>query len=362
MSGVGWGWRCLLVEAYRRLRGAPTRTASLAIAACVGAAALVLAETSSVGGAMRFRAESRSAGSGVAIVEAPAAIDAERCATIASHTGVVGSGALANRAAVALRTAPGVLVQTVDITGGLLRVWTGEVGGNDLSNAGWIVGESLSSELGLNRGSTVRVEGGSDSTVGAVMPRGVRTSRPDRWLVSVVPPAGLMDECWVEFGSQVGAGELEYLTSAFADVDEAATRPLLRPNALSRDTGQEVRERLSSRGWMAFVVLIGLLHLVAWRARRRERALYTVLGTSRLEHFLMAQTEVLLVAVIPACAGALAVAMRWLLVEDVLLTGSQPLRVALANLSVGVICCLIVVPLLAVPLRIDRLYQELRSE
>lgn len=362
MNKAGWRLQGLPVEAWRRLRSAPTRTISLSVATFLATVALVTAEASSVGDALTFRAESRQAGSGVAVIEALGAIDAQRCAAIGDESGIVGSGALATGTAVELRSAPGILVQTADVTSGLLSVWTATRGRTGSADVGWVVGSSLRTELGLNRGGVAQVRGGQRAVIGTVLPLGVRTTRADRWLISVVAPTGAMDECWVEFMSPVGPTELEYLTAAFADVHEASARPLLRANLLSRDTSQEIRGRLSRNGWAAFAIVICLLHLVAGRARRRERALYTVLGTSRIEHFLMSQIEVVAVVIVPAIVGCFAATTRWLLVDDVALAGSLPLRVAITHMAVGVACVVIVAPILALPVRIDRLYQELRSE
>ena len=359
---AGWRFGVLVSATLRGHKAGMARTIALAIASAVLAALVVYLELATVGGALQFRSRSLAAGAGVAIVKADADMSAATCEAISDNLGVVNSGGLSRDTAVEVVTAPGVLLQKVAVTDGLLGLWGMDPSSVTASPAGgWLIGSDLSDELDIRVGDHLAVQGGNDAAVDAIVQRGPLTDTGARWLVEIVPPLGTIDECWVSFESAATITDLGALTSVFAANDSLSVRPFLRPDALSRDTRREILERPSRWGWLAFVVALSLVHYLVWRSRRNERALYSVVGTNRFEHLLRAQLDVAILTAVPSYVGAVTAIAAWTTATGATGAGTRPIVGALTTLSLGIGSLSLAAPLLAVPRRISGLIDELRA-
>jgi len=349
-------------ETLRGYKAGMARTIALSIASAVSAALLVYLELASVGGALQFRAQSLAAGAGVAIVKSDTGMSAAICEAISDNFGIVSSGGLSRNAAVEAITAPGVLLGKVAVTDGLLSLWGMAPSSVAASPAGgWLIGSDLSDELDIRAGDHLAVQGSKDAAVDAIVPRGPLTETGARWVVEIVPPLGTIDECWVSFESAVTITDLGALSSVFAASDGLSARPFLRPDALSRDTRREILERPSKWGWLAFVVALALVHYLVWRSRSNERALYSVVGTNRLEHLFRAQLDVAILTAVPSYVGAAMAIGAWTMTTGAAGAGTRPIIVALSTLSLGISFLSLAAPFLAVPRRAGGLIDELRA-
>lgn len=312
-----------------------------------------------------FRADAITAGAGLVIIESEEGLSTALCESLALSPSVLSAGAISPEGAVELATTPGVLVQAASISPGIEQLWdlTFVQGGG---RTGWIVGPALAEELDLAVGGTIGVDspiGSELRSIVAVAPDIEVSSRSHRWLLEMMPSTGTAASCWVAFDRPVGPDEQLLMAALFSPTsDNLLIQPYLRPDALSRDVSAEIRGRPSQWGWVGFALVVLAMHRLNWQARRRERALYSILGTRRIDHFAKAQVEVTVLAAVPAALGAcLAVAM-WGAGDEAATIGFAPAGIALGTVLTGIAVVVAFVPLVAVPRSLGRLYTEVRSQ
>ncbi len=239
-------------------------------------------------------------------------LGAARCEALNGQPGVVAAGAVFAPEPDTLETAPSVRFQRAAVTRGVLRVWDPRLRMEPSGERELVLGVALARELALRVGSWAILEGQQPARVAGVAEVERRNPQVARWALEIVPPAGAIEECWVEFEPGAYEGGLAALPAIFTTGDkEAIARPYIRRDQFTRDPAAEWASRPQKDGWpLAAGVVAGLFALTAW-FRRSELGLYLAVGTPRRSLMAMLAVEVLLVvvfAVALAIAYALAIA------------------------------------------------------
>lgn len=306
-----WRPRELVHEAWLNVVTSPWRSGGLVLAMSAifgGLAGLELHEANELTG---FQASFLRSGGYVAL-GIPAEGDpqgAARCEALNGQPGVLAAGAVFAPEPDTLETAPSVRFQRAAVTRGVLRVWDPRLRMEPSGERELVLGVALARELALRVGSWAIFEGQEPARVTGVAEVERRNPQVARWALEIVPPAGAIQECWVEF--QPGAYErgLAALPAMFTTGDkEAIARPYIRRDEFTRDPAAEWASRPQKEGWpLAAAVVAGLFALTVW-FRRSELGLYLALGTPRSSLMAMLAVEALL-AVVFAVALAVAYAL-----------------------------------------------------
>jgi hypothetical protein len=302
-----WRPAALVREAALNLRASATRTAFLFAAIAVVCGSLALLELRQASDLLEFQAGLVRAGGYVAVVSGQTGAPAAKCASLEGTPGVVAAGGVRGHGQATFASAPGVLFQSASVTSGMLRTWDPSwVEAPPPAGSSLIAGAAAAGELGVRTGLTLILQGESPATVRVIDPT-ARNPQANRWVLDVVPAAGAVDECWVEFTPSAYEAGLALLPARFTEGStEAIVRPYLRQGDFARNPGDELGTRPQRYGWtIAAALLVGVAVLGAW-FRRTELGLYIALGTSRGAVALMFATEVWLLAL-----AAWAVSLLW---------------------------------------------------
>lgn len=288
---MSWRSGALIREGLANLRANAFRSLLLLVLCAGGLGGLAFLELRQGMDLTDFTRGFREGGAYVAIASVPGpGISGARCESLNGVDGVVAAGAWRGTGQDTFPTAPGVLFQAADVTGGLLKVWdtrqslgTGE---------GIVIGPAMAAELGLRTGLVADFVDEAPVRVSGVGDFGRRNPQAARWALSPAPPAGTFDECWVEFEPGAYEGGREALAARFADGSaDPAVRPYRRADEFTRDPAAEWDSRPQKWGWVAVpAVLFGFGLVAAW-FRRAEAALYLAVGTRRAQLAIMAAAE-----------------------------------------------------------------------
>lgn len=239
----------------------------------------------------QFTRDFSEGGAYVAIASVPGGeLSGSRCESLNGEPGVVAAGAWRGTGQATFPTAPGVLFQSADVTGGILRVWDPRHVLGD--GAGLVGGPALATELGLRPELIARFDEGTPVYLSAVGDFDRRNPQAARWALSPVSPGGTFDECWVEFEpGAYGAGK-DALAARFAGgSSDPAVRPYRRSDEFTRDPAAEWSSRPQRWGWLAAPLgLFGFAVAAAW-FRRSESGLYLAMGTRRVQLAVMGAAE-----------------------------------------------------------------------
>ena len=287
----GWRIGSLLNEGFANLGANVFRSLAM-LALCAAAfGGLAFLELRQGMELTQFVRDYREGGAYVAIASVPGSgVSGSRCESLNGTPGVVAAGAWKGTGQSTFPTAPGVLFQALDVTGGILRVWdTRHALG---TGAGLVIGPAMATELGLRAGLIATFDGGEPVRVSAVGDFSRRNPQAARWALSPVSPSGNFDECWVEFEPGAYAAGRDSLAARFAEGSaDPAVRPYRRADEFTRDPAAEWDSRPQKRGWVAApFALFGLALVAAW-FRRAEAGLYLSMGTRRAQLAIMAAAE-----------------------------------------------------------------------
>ena len=295
---MSWRPRALAREAWLNVVTSPWRTSGLVLAMAAIFGGLVGLELGDANELTGFQ-ESFVRSGGYVALGIPAEGDpgsAARCEALNDQPGVVAAGAVFAPELETLETAPGVLFQRAAGTEGALRVWdprlrTVPAGGREM-----VVGLALAREMGLRVGSWLIPGGEEPALVTGVADVERRNPQVARWVLEVAPPAGAIEQCWVEFEPGAYEGGLAALPAVFTIGDEGAVaRPYIRRDEFTRDPASEWESRPQKDGWpLAAGLVAGLFGLTAW-FRRSELGLYLAVGTPRSSLMAMLAVEALVV-------------------------------------------------------------------
>jgi hypothetical protein len=256
---------------------------------------------------LSFESDYRAAGGYVAIVAQQGGISAARCEQLNAVPGVVAAGGDRGEGQATFTMAPGVLYQQYGVTRDLPRVWDpAYVPAAPQNAATFLSGRALADELALRPGLLLARVGGPPARLTGVLDVNQRAPQAGRSLLEVIPPSGMLDECWVEFTPEAYPGGADMLAAAFATGDNDPTvRPFTAQDQFTRNPSKELASRPQRNGWIAGAALIvGVLLLTAW-FRRADLGLYLALGTPRSLLTLMLAIETWLLALAAWAVGVL---------------------------------------------------------
>ncbi len=232
-----------------------------AAAAVVGS--LVWVELATTTDLIRFQLDFARSGGWVAVATDEDGLPAGRCDGLIGRPEVVSSGGDADGTLTEIATAPGTLFRTGGATPGAIQLWADDnVSTLELSN-GLAVGSNAAAELGLRTGMIVLPESSDPIPVAAVIDTQRRNPLASRQLISVLPPTGKIDQCWVEFSPGTLRAGMDFLGVFFADAEsQLSVRPWIQLDEFARDPAAEFARRRagSSMGtcglppWCACVV------------------------------------------------------------------------------------------------------------
>ncbi|MCP3854188.1 MAG: hypothetical protein GY698_05555 [Actinomycetia bacterium] len=307
-----WTPKDLLVEAWRSCRHGGARTSFLVTIAAVGTLVAVATTLTSSQTAIRFHQELIDRGIGVAVISASQGIPSEVCDNLGQISTVALSGAVVSSAPE--RVGPSMRsIRTNRVSGDLPAIW--QTGQPQPFTQAPSVGEGVTNELGLVEGSILLIDGQPTE----IHPANLSYRQPTAGRVILLPAFenGQVDECWLEFSGPVRTTELELLDAIARpltgySIDDLGVRPLIRPDETTRDPLAEYVERPSRLLWAFITIVLACVLLLTSWSRRREIALYWVLGTTRPAIFLLGLTTSFITTSLgTACGWSLA--MAWAL-------------------------------------------------
>lgn len=348
---MSWRAGALLREAWLNVVTSRWRTAGLVLAVAVILGSLAMLELQDADQLRSFQANFVRSGGYVAL-GIPSGGDeasAARCEALNGQPGVVAAGGVFAASLATFATAPGVLFQRAPITEGILRVWDPVAAPLRVQDRTLVVGLALAQEMGLRVGSYAVPAGEQPALVTAVVDTGRRNPQVLRWALDLSPPAGAIEQCWVEFEPGAFEAGLAALPAWFTTGDEeAVARPYVRRDEFTRDPAAEFATRPQRDGWpVAGLVIAGFVALTAW-FRRSELGLYLAVGTRRSEMLMLLALETLL-----TLAAAFVLAFAYAFAIDVALhhsPGWSEVVVVVRTTGSAALLTLIVAPLAAVPL------------
>jgi hypothetical protein len=304
---MSWQIRALAGDTVANLHANAARSLIVFGAFAVVFGGLAFLEVHQANGLLSFEADYQAAGGYLAVVSAQGGISASRCEQLNAKPGVIAAGGSRGEGQATFTMAPGVLYQQYAVTEDLLRVWDPRYQSAKLSGGGiFLSGRALADELALRPGTFLARVGEPPATLAAVLDVNRRAPQSDRSLLEVIPPTGLVDDCWVEFTPQAYSGGVDALAAAFASSDSDPTvRPFTSEGEFTRNPAHELATRPQRNGWIiAAALLIGVLVLTAW-FRRADLGLYLALGTPRSLLVLMLAIETWALAVAAWVGGVL---------------------------------------------------------
>lgn len=340
----GWSIRGLWQEATRNVTSTVGRTLVVAVAVCGIVGGLTWVELATTGDLLAFQDEFLARGGSVAIVDAEGLVSASRCDALARRSEVVASGGMTRGGSVEVLSAPRTAFQTAWATPGAFEVWAADPPRGDDWTRSLFVGNVAAEELGIRDGSVILVAGEEPQQV-TVIDVEARNSQAARWLISPVAPAGMVDQCWVEYApADVEAG-MAALEVAFADAgDTMAVRRAIRLGEFGRDPVAELADRPQRSAWVIAGLLLALLAWLATWFQRSEIGLYRAVGTPTAALWLLGQIEAFVVMIPAACAGFLWAAAGYVATTDGFPIADQ-LGIAVRTAAATLLVALIVAPL-----------------
>jgi hypothetical protein len=300
-----WRLETLFGEAPRNVAAGWPRTVLFGVVVAGLVGALTWSELATTDDILGFQRDYIAAGGNVLVASHPLGLVTDRCVSLQARSEVLASGASSTGDVTSTNIAPALTFQTLAVTSGALAVWDAGPGAEVALAEGMVVGSAVSDELGLVDGSYLALVGGRSVPVGVVDVER-RSPQNQRSIMIALPPNGKTDTCWVEMQpGNLAAGEA-LLHAVYSDTGpEFAVRPWIRPGEFARDPITELANRPQTRAWLvAGVVLTLLIWLDLW-FRHGALSLYRILGTTRSGLLFLAQTEILLVAVLATGLGFL---------------------------------------------------------
>jgi hypothetical protein len=300
-----------VIEAARNLAARPVRTA---IRALLGAVVLAICVHTQVDARHQLVDEWREqiAGGRFVFTAAPGEgnLDAVDCETASRrHSDVVAAGAVlqftSDRSMLSERD-----LDVTTITPGLFQLAfpTYRSATDDSQPPGGVyVGAAVASDLGARPGGRLALESRGVVSVLGVLPASGRLPRLDESLVEVAVPAETARFCYLE--ARPGTDPADFAAS----VAGIFPRPLsmlvgpLNPNVDRGDRNPEHRlARLSVTTPLLGTLVVAALAIADWFERRRELALYRLLGAPGPSVIAMVGTDFVLASLLPWSIGALA--------------------------------------------------------
>ncbi len=232
-----------------------------------------------------------------------------KCDGMRGLDGVRTAGAVLSTQEVRTIAQPGLPTYVMTVTPGYLQLMFPAE--QFSQTTGVVVGQNLTAHLGLMAGSSLAWEsdrtGRQTATVDAVA---IASSRSADWndaIVLVTMPAGTTSSCVVEFEPETFRHALGLIAFKFHDI-KYSTRSAVDEPAGGVASMFSLGERPSRLLPAGLTLVLLILVLSAWWARRNEFAIYRLLGVSRFGIWrpLLVEAAVMLAAPIGVGAGVAA--------------------------------------------------------
>lgn len=231
-------------------------------------------------------------------------LSAQRCDELNRVSTVVAAGGRLTSEEHRSRSLPGTRITIEEVTPGFTTILWPTAAQTDTAVT---AGTTLATDLGVVAGGRVALEDTADVPVTRVASQPARIPAFDRNLVIQAAPEGAIDQCYVEAVPGATADVETVLTTWFPASPRTNVLPFVDPRTLGRDSQTELDERASRHVPVAAAVATVILYLFLVWARRKDFALYRLLGLAPGKLLLMLGTEFALVCLLPLhCGFALA--------------------------------------------------------
>ncbi len=353
-----------LVEALRSLTATPKRFGLVLVVVAAAASLLVVREATFVD---RLRAEQAdrvaqgehvyvvSVATGASVDDAPgsvarAGIEGADCDALATMPGIAGAGAEAPEGEVVMGGHPDGGYRAVGVSPGMLGL-LGQAG----ASRGVFLGAAAARELGAGDGSLLRL-GSETAAVGVLDESGARTALLDRAVLRVRPATEVTGNCYVEVGS-ISREEAVALLPALLSPSTPAglsVAPLIDRSELGPTPAAQFDARPDAWLWLVLAAVTVVPWLLVVRSRRGDLGCYAMFGASPAWVALVLVVEWIVLGLLGAGAGMVALAVATGAGADV-----GPALGVLARYLVTVVLAGVAVSI-AVPLSQTRVYETLR--
>jgi len=297
----------VVAEAVRNLISRPVLSCAIALLSAgtmFASIALTALETNQI---LSFQTQLEERGIYVQTVAGTAGtpISATRCESLNMIEGVKAAGGLVGASSVRLLSHPSVPVSIVRATPNYASIIWPET--RSMPAKGLIVGAEIAAELGLVPGAGF-VRGGTDSakldaSVASVAKPSMRDGNFDAYVVEPVSPRGQVRSCLVEAEPGAYLGVQQLLTTWFSD-EVVSVSPLYALPKEGLTPQQQMQSRLSQYFPFGAILLVTCAAVASWLIRRKDFALYRLLGMPPRKLFTNVFSEWLLTVMLPSSAGA----------------------------------------------------------
>jgi uncharacterized protein YhhL (DUF1145 family) len=230
-------------------------------------------------------------------------IPAASCEALNGLTGVVAAGGIRQSGLTSVESAPGTLFQRAYITVGIIRVWDPSAR-RVPSNGAHGLGSAAARYLGVRSGSPI-TPSGETTRPAYVIGLERRNEQASGWFFNIVPPHGVVDQCWVELAPTAYAGWIAAIPAQFPH-HQVAVRRVAALDQFSRDPATELERRSHRFAWLAVGAILAAITSIASWFRRSEMGVYRAFGMPRVGLLLMHQVETMMIGV-----ASLAMAVVW---------------------------------------------------
>jgi hypothetical protein len=230
-----------------------------------------------------------------------ARVDALKCDSLNGANGITAAGGVMANQIVMLESQPDAQLRLYTATPGFIAAaWPGSeseaalstFAGNDLIDVGIVPGGTV--RFRTTRGEMQKMQIDGVALYPAVSGEG-------RLLVEVAPPTGTLESCLVLVSPPAARSMADALRGYFG-AGTTVTDVLLRSDLVA-DPQDLFASRLSGLGWLAAGLVSAIILVGSWLARRRDFALYRLIGFSERTVFMMLAIEATFVCFLPSQLG-----------------------------------------------------------
>lgn len=338
---TGWRLGSLVMSAVKTIGSSWRQAVLFAVVTAVVMVGITRAELGTTRSLAEFVAGTRAGGAFVVVAASPNGVDGIRCESLAAHDGVLDSGSTRSLGPSSVASAPNMAFESVAVTPGLVSLWTG--GPHVDAPLGWVLGSVTASELGMEEGSVLKVNGEVDTVTG-VLDNNPMSEQANRWLIRSAAP-GRASDCWVSFEPAATGVADDYVRAALSSSGSSLVLGRLANfGDFARDPLTELESRPQANVWLLAGFALGLLAWITGWFRRSEYALYRATGTTSVELWFGAAVEDWLVMV-PASAMSVAWTIAYAQAADPRLLGGDEIMLAVRNTGSALLLAMLVAPL-----------------
>jgi hypothetical protein len=241
-------------------------------------------------------------------------LDAGRCDALVGMPGIKGAGGFQGVERAVSLVDPGISFDLVTASPGYAAmIWPppdAAAAGSSEALGRAVAGGRVAERLGVSQGGGLSYSAAGVPGHIEVRPAAgpARSAESDNWVVVPVAPVGVVAHCMVEAVPGARAAVESLLVGWFDEPVRTIVSAVMPEPPLGMSPSDQLASRLSR--WIPLVATAALLTFQAalWLARRADLGLYGLLGLRRSRLAIMVLTDYLFTAVVPVCAGAVAMA------------------------------------------------------